>query len=434
MLLADFHTHSRFSWATSRLGSLESLESYARQKGLQLVGTGDFTHPAWRQELAEKLEPAQPGLYTLAPRFRQPEQILGEGGWPDPLFVVTGEVSCVYRQEGRARKVHCLILLPGLEAAERLSRRLESFGKLSADGRPVLKLSCRQLLAITLDSCPEALLIPAHIWTPHYSMLGAFSQFDSLEQCFGDLAGHIRAVETGLSSDPPMNWRVPALDGLTLVSNSDAHSPDKLGREANLLDIEPSYQALARAICQGQQAGWRGTVEFFPQQGKYHWDGCRDCGQRMPPEQAEALGNRCPVCGEKLTMGVEHRVLQLASRPAGFRPENAAPFQRLAPLPEVIAACTGLRLSSIKVSRAYRRMLALLGPELIILRQTPLEQIDRVAGPWMRLALQRLREGQARCLPGYDGVYGRLQLLTPEDRVPGGSPFELLLTDKQAEK
>ena len=414
MLLADLHIHSRFSRATSREGDPEPLELWARRKGIRLVGTGDFTHPAWRRELAEKLEPAEPGLYTLNPCFRLPEQIPGEAGWPVPRFVVTGEVNCIYQKDGKTRKVHCLILLPGLEAAEQLSRRLEAAGNLNADGRPILKLDCRELLAITLDSCPEALLIPAHIWTPHFSVLGAFSRFDSLEQCFGDLAVQIRAVETGLSSDPPMNWRVPALDGLTLVSNSDAHSPARLGREANLLETARTYPALVRAIRTGE--GFGGTIEFFPEEGKYHLDGHRNCGVCLTPEETAARDGVCPVCGKKLTVGVEHRLEELAARPAGFRPPEAKPFESLVPLPEVIADCMGFSPAGKKTAAAYEALLQALGPEFRILRETPIGDIAQAAGPLTAEGVRRLRQRQVELRAGFDGVYGTVTLLSPQER------------------
>ena len=416
MLIDDLQIHSRFSGASTREGDPEHLDLWARRKGIHLVGTGDFTHPGWRQELQEKLEPAEEGLYTLRPSLRLEPW---EGGTP-PRFVVTGEISSIYKKDGKTRKVHSLILLPGLEAAEALSRRLEAVGNLRSDGRPILGLDCRDLLELTLETCPEALFVPAHIWTPHFSLFGAFSGFDSIEECFGDLTPQIRALETGLSSDPPMNWRISALDGLTLLSNSDAHSPAKLGREANLLEIPYSYPALVQAVCRGREAGWRGTVEFFPEEGKYHWDGCRDCGPGLSPEQAEALGGICPVCGKKLTVGVEHRTLQLADRMAGFQPPDAAPFERLAPLPEVISASAGLGPASARADRVYRLLLRQLGPEFYILRQAPLSDVGQVAGQWVEEGLRRLRAGQARWTPGYDGVYGKLELLTPEERQAYG--------------
>ena len=278
MYIADLHIHSRYSRATSRECTPEHLDLWARRKGIQLLGTGDFTHPAWRDELAQKLVPAEEGFYTLNPSFRHPD--LCPPG-QSPRFVVSGEISSIYKKNEKVRKVHSLILLPGLEAAEALSRKLEAIGNIHSDGRPILGLDCRDLLEITLDTCPQAVFIPAHIWTPHFSLFGAFSGFDTIEECFEDLTPHIHALETGLSSDPAMNWRLSALDKYQLVSNSDAHSPAKLGREANLLDTELSYPALCEALETGN--GLAGTIEFFPEEGKYHFDGHRKCGICLNP-------------------------------------------------------------------------------------------------------------------------------------------------------
>ena len=349
MYIADLHIHSRFSRATSKDGDLPHLDWWARRKGIRMVGTGDFTHPAWRAELREQLVPAGEGVYTLRQDLRLPDVAPGEA----PRFVITGEISCIYKRHGRTRKVHNLILLPSLEAADELSARLEAIGNIHSDGRPILGLDSRDLLELTLDTCPDAEFIPAHIWTPHFALFGAFSGFDTMEECFGDLTGHIHAVETGLSSDPPMNWRVSALDGLTLVSHSDAHSPSKLGREADLLDTGLTYPELVRAIRTGE--GFQGTVEFFPEEGKYHLDGHRNCGVCLTPAETAALGGVCPVCGKKLTIGVEHRVEALADRPAGFRPEGAKPFESLAPLPEVIAATTGVSAAGKNTQALYEQ-------------------------------------------------------------------------------
>ena len=368
MYIADLHIHSKYSRATSKELEPEPLDAWARRKGIGLVGTGDFTHPAWRAELRDKLAEAEEGLYTL------------KGAGPDaPRFVITGEISSIYKKNGKVRKVHSLILLPHLEAAETLSRRLEAIGNLHSDGRPILGLDCRDLLEITLESCPDAVFIPAHIWTPHFSLFGAFSGFDTIGECFGDLTGHIHALETGLSSDPTMICRCSALDGYTLVSNSDAHSPSKLGREANLLDTGLSYPELARAIQTGE--GFHGTIEFFPEEGKYHFDGHRNCGVCLSPVEAEAAGGVCPVCGKRLTTGVLHRVEQLADRPEGYIRPDARPFESLVPLPEVIAASEGGSAAGKKVGAKYEAMLAALGPEFTILREVPVEDIRAAAGP-----------------------------------------------------
>lgn len=410
MYIADLHVHSRFSYATSRDCDLPHLDWWARRKGIGLAGTGDFTHPAWRAELRRQLAPAGEGVYVLKEEYRLPSPAAGK----PPRFVVTGEISSVYRRDGKTRRVHNLILLPSLEAADALSARLEAVGNIRSDGRPILGLDSRDLLEMALEACPEAELIPAHIWTPHYSMFGAFTGFRTVEECFGDLAARIHAVETGLSSDPPMNWRVPALDALTLVSNSDAHSPAKLGREASLLDTERTYPALIRAIRTG--AGFGGTVEFFPEEGKYHLDGHRRCGVCLTPEETAALGGVCPVCGKKLTVGVEHRVEELAARPAGFRPPEAKPFERLAPLPEVIAASTGLSAAGKRTAALYETLLRELGPEFYVLREAPIADIARAAGPLTAEGVRRLRLGQVTLRAGFDGAYGTVTLLSPQER------------------
>lgn len=412
MLIADLHIHSRYSRATSRDCEPEMLDLWARRKGIGLIGTGDFTHPAWREQLRDKLIPAEDGFYTLREELRQ-----SSPSAPDDCptrFVVSGEISSIYKKNGRVRKVHNLILLPGLEEAEALSRKLEAIGNIHSDGRPILGLDSRDLLELTLETSPTAVFIPAHIWTPHFSLFGAFSGFDTIEECFEDLTPHIHALETGLSSDPPMNWRVSALDRFTLVSHSDAHSPSKLGREANLLDIEPSYAAMADAI-EGRSGGFAGTLEFFPEEGKYHFDGHRNCGVCLSPTEAEPFGGKCPVCGRKLTIGVQHRVEELADREEGFRPAGARPFESLAPLPEVIAAATGTSAAGTRVAAVYETMLHTLGSEFTILRETPLEDIGRAAGPLIEEGIRRLRAGRVERTPGYDGEYGKIQLLSPSE-------------------
>ena len=412
MYIADLHIHSRFSRATSKEGDASHLDLWAGRKGIGLVGTGDFTHPAWRAELQEMLTPAEEGFYTLKPQYRLPSDTAGAA--QPPRFVLTGEISSIYKKNGRVRKVHNLILLPSLQAAEELSRRLERVGNIHSDGRPILGLDSRDLLELTLTACPQAIFIPAHIWTPHFSLFGAFSGFQTMEECFEDLTPHIHAVETGLSSDPPMNWQVSALDSYTLVSNSDAHSPQKLGREANLLDCSLSYPALKHAMETGE--GFGGTIEFFPEEGKYHLDGHRNCGVCLTPQEAESLGGLCPVCGKKLTIGVQHRVEELADRPLGQPRPQQKPFESLAPLPEVIAACTGASETSKKTQARYQAMLQQLGSEFHILRQAGFEDIQRVAGPAVAEGIRRLRLGQVERVPGYDGAFGHVVLLTPAER------------------
>lgn len=406
MYIADLHIHSRYSRATSRDCTPEYLDLWARRKGIQIVGTGDFTHPAWREELREKLEPAEDGLYVLKEGYRIQDSTAAAA--MQPRFVVTGEISSIYKKKDKVRKVHSLILLPGLEDAEIISGKLESIGNIHSDGRPILGLDCRDLLEILLELCPRAVYVPAHIWTPHFSLFGAFSGFDTVEECFDDLSPYIRAMETGLSSDPPMNWRISALDKYQLISNSDAHSPAKLGREANLLDIELTYEGLRNAIQEG--VGLAGTIEFFPEEGKYHFDGHRKCHLCLSPPEAEKYQGKCPVCGRKLTIGVSHRVEQLADRPEGFLRADGKAFESLVPLPEVIGASVGYSAASRKVVRQYEEMLRKLGPEFEILRIIPLEEIRSVSGHLITEGIRRLREGKVERIPGFDGEYGTIKL------------------------
>ena len=409
--IADLHIHSRFSMATSKEGTPENLDFWARKKGISLIGTGDFTHPVWREELKERLVSEGNGLYRLRDEYVKEEsrKFPGEG----TRFVVSGEISSIYKKNGKTRKVHNVILLPSLEAADAMAQRLEKIGNIHSDGRPILGLDSHDLLEMMLDVCPEGILIPAHIWTPHFSVLGAKSGFDSVEECFEELAPYIHALETGLSSDPAMNWRISKLDRYQLVSNSDAHSPSKLGREANLLDIDCSYEGLYRAIQTGE--GLEGTVEFFPEEGKYHFDGHRKCGVSLSPVEAERLGGICPVCGKKLTMGVDHRVEQLADRAEGFVKKDGKKYESLVPLPEVISACMGYSTASKKVQGCFEQMLQTLGTEFDILRNVPAEDIKTCAGERLAEGIENVRTGKVKRIPGYDGEYGKIQLFAEND-------------------
>ncbi len=413
MFIADFHIHSKYSRATSKDCAPESLDLWARRKGIAVVGTGDFTHPAWRAELAEKLVPAVDGLYTLKDEYRIADPVAG----PEfrPHFMITGEISCIYKKNGKVRKVHNLILLPGLEQAAAIGQRLELVGNLRSDGRPILGLDSRDLLEIVLELCPEAIFIPAHIWTPHFSLYGAYSGFDDIYECFEDLTDHIYALETGLSSDPPMNWRLSALDRYTLVSNSDAHSPSRLGREANIFHTELSYPHIYRALKNRDSGEFHGTIEFFPEEGKYHYDGHRNCKVCWKPAETRAAGGVCPVCGGRITVGVLHRVEALADREEGAVPPAAKHFESLVPLQEVIAASTGCTAASKKAQKAYAELLRSLGPELYILREAPLGDIEQVAGPYISEGIRRLRSGRVELQPGYDGVYGKVKIMDRSD-------------------
>lgn len=415
-VIADLHLHSRFSIATGQQADLEHLDLWGRYKGVQVLGTGDCLHPGWLSELAEKLSPVAEGTYELKPGLALPLKIQGPA-WeqvPPVRFLVTGEVSTIYKKRGRVRKVHLLLMLSGLEAAARLSQRLGRLGNVTADGRPTLGLEAKHVLELTLDTDPQALVIPAHIWTPWFSVLGAQSGFDSLEECFEEHLAEIYALETGLSSDPPMNWRVSGLDRFLLVSNSDAHSPQKVGREANVFLVPPVYHDLARAI--RTKEGFRGTIEFFPQEGKYHLDGHRKCGLRLSPEETRHLAGLCPRCGKPLTLGVMHRVLDLADRPADIPAPEAKPYESLIALPEIIGEVLGVNPGTKKVNHLYFRLLAKLGPELHILRQVPLNRLAQEGGGLLAYAVDKMRRGEVHIASGYDGIYGEIHLLSPEER------------------
>lgn len=407
---ADLHIHSRYSRATSRDCDLEHLAWWARRKGISVVATGDFTHPAWFDELRAKLVPAEPGLFRLRPEIeREVASRLPATCQGAVRFLLEVEISTIYKQGERTRKVHHLIYAASFETAARLRQRLGQIGNLASDGRPILGLDSRTLLEITLESGPDAYLVPAHVWTPWFSALGSKSGFDAIEECYGDLSSHIFAAETGLSSDPPMNWRVSKLDRFTLVSNSDAHSPPRLGREACAFDTELDYFAMRRALETGE--GFAGTVEFFPEEGKYHLDGHRACGVRWEPEETRRHDGRCPACGKPVTVGVMHRVLELADRPEGADRARTSPFRCLVPLPEILAEIHGVSPKSKAVEQSATNLVKRLGPELDILESLPLEEVSRE--PLLHEALSRLRAGQVLRDSGYDGEYGVIRLFAP---------------------
>ena len=324
-IIADLHIHSRYSRATSKNLTPESLYLWAQKKGIHLLGSGDFTHPEWIRELRDKLEPAEDGLWTLKSDIAGNVDSEVPASCRGPVrFIFQTEISTIYKKNGKTRKVHHLILLPDFNSAHKLISRLERIGNLKSDGRPILGLDSRDLLETVLEASEKAIFIPAHIWTPWFSVFGSKSGFDHIEECYGELTPHITALETGLSSDPAMNWRCSGLDQFTLVSNSDAHSPSKLGREANILHIPFSYTSLRHTLVTGE--GLAGTIEFFPEHGKYHLDGHRKCQVRMEPEQTIEHNGRCPVCGKALTVGVMNRVVELSDRGSGVMPPHGRPF------------------------------------------------------------------------------------------------------------
>ncbi|MCR4410921.1 MAG: UvrD-helicase domain-containing protein [Thermoguttaceae bacterium] len=426
---ADLHIHSKFSRATSRECDLEHLAVWAARKGIAVVGTGDFTHPGWFAEIEERLVPAEPGLFRLRPELvRTMRESLGgpsDAACGEVRFMLQVEISTIYKKDGRTRKVHHLVYVPGLDQARRLTQALARIGNLASDGRPILGLDSRDLLEITLEAGEGCYLVPAHIWTPWFAVLGSNSGFDSIEHCYGDLSGEVFALETGLSSDPEMNWRLSRLDRYALVSNSDAHSPSKLGREACVFDTELSYFAVRHALRTGE--GYQGTVEFFPEEGKYHLDGHRKCGVRLTPEESRQHGDNCPACGKPVTRGVMHRVVELADRPAppDPRPPRAAPFRSLIPLDEVLAEVLGVGPQTHTVRRAFDALLARLGPELSILESVPVDDIRRAGSPLLAEAIARMRGGRVIRQAGYDGQYGVIRLFTDEE-LRRGSAVSLL--------
>jgi uncharacterized protein (TIGR00375 family) len=408
---ADLHVHSKHSRATSRDLDLEHLAWWAARKGIRVVATGDFTHPAWRAELKDKLVPAEPGLFRLREETeRRLAETLPAACRTPVRFMLEVEISTIYKKGDKTRKVHHLIYAPDFVTVDRISDRLARIGNIASDGRPILGLDSRNLLEITLESSPDAYLVPAHIWTPWFAALGSMSGFDSIEDCYGDLADRIFAVETGLSSDPPMNWRLSMLDRFRLVSNSDAHSPGKLGREATTFDCEPDYFTIRRALETGE--GFVGSVEFFPEEGKYHLDGHRKCGVRSKPQETNAHGGRCPVCGEPVTIGVLHRVDTLADRSEAQAapPPTAGTVSNLVPLPEILAEIASSGTGSKTVARNYDRVISSLGPELDILQNVPVEDIARADSSLLSEALARLRAGKVIRDAGYDGEYGVIRL------------------------
>ena len=418
MLVADLHIHSRYSRATAKSLNPENLWLAAQRKGIDLLGAGDFTHPAWLEELGEKLVETGDGAYVLNPELRRELQDQAPPACAREVrFLLSGEISTIYKRHGATRKVHSLILMPSLESAARLNARLDKLGNITSDGRPILGLDTHDLLELCLEVEPSVIFIPAHVWTPWFSLFGSKSGFDSLEECFDDLAGHITAVETGLSSDPPMNWRLSALDRMVLVSNSDAHSPAKLAREANLLTCEPTYPALAQALSGADAEGLAGTLEFFPHEGKYHLDGHRKCGVCLEPGETRALDGRCPVCGRPLTVGVLSRVEDLADRPEGYRPPRARGFESIVPLDELVGEVLQRGPATKGVRRAVDQLLTELGPELHILRAAPLTELERVGGPVLAQAVGRMRSGRVVLEPGFDGQFGVVKLFTPQERA-----------------
>jgi len=404
--IADFHLHSKYSRATSPQMDLENLDKWAKIKGIKVLGTGDFTHPDWFKNLKEKLEPAEPSLFKLK-RTQQ-------AGYPDSKtrFILTSEISCIYSKKFKVRKIHILIFAPSFGIVEKINTHLGWLGNLKADGRPILGLDAKELAKIVWNISQDCLIVPAHLWTPFFSVFGSRSGFDSIEECFEDYSKYIYAGETGLSSSPDMNWRISALDKITLISNSDAHSPTKLGREANVFDTEISYPAIIETIKSKDPQKFLYTIEFFPQEGKYHYDGHRMCGISLSPAESKKYNNICPRCGSPLTIGVLNRVDSLADRPEGFKPENAIPFKSLIPLAEIIADVLGQGVGTIGVDKEYKNLIEKFGNEFSVLIDVPRQELETITLPEITEGIIRVREGKVFIEPGYDGVYGKIRIFS----------------------
>lgn len=389
---------------------LENLSRWAKIKGIDLLGTGDFTHPEWLNELKEGLEPVEYGLYK-------------RGG---TLFILTAEVSNIYFKAGRSRKIHNIIFAPSFEVVAEINKALAQYGNLHSDGRPILRLESDKLVRKILAIDKNCMIVPAHIWTPHFSLFGANSGFDTIEECFEEQTGNIYALETGLSSDPLMNWRWSALDKFTLVSNSDSHSPKKIGREANVFKEKIGYKEIYQALKTKDKTKFLYTVEFFPQEGKYHWDGHRACDQRLSPAEAAKVNNACPACGKKLTIGVLHRLTDLGDREENFTPESAPGYKHIIPLAEIIAGALGAGVDTAGVDREYNKLVNAFGSEFNILMNAPEGEIKNRCAPRIASGILRTRRGKLDVVPGYDGVYGEVKLLNGEDEVAGEKQLSFL--------
>lgn len=415
--IVDLHIHSHYSRATSKQLTPESLDYWARIKGVQVVGSGDISHPGWLSELREKLEPVEEGLFRLKPAYRS---VAEPADFPAPdnevRFLLTGEISNIYKKGGKVRKVHNLVCVPDFATAGKIQHKLDEIGNVTSDGRPVLGLDSKDLFDLCLNISDRIMFIPAHIWTPWFSALGAKSGFDSLYECYEELTPLLAAVEMGLSTDPPMNWMCSFLDDFTLLANSDAHSPEKLGRNATLLASELNYAAIRDTIISGDER-FLGTISFFPQEGKYHFDGHRKCGVCLNPVETLRHHGRCPKCGKPVTVGVANRVAELSDRADILQRPNRKPFHSLIPLKEILGELLGVSENSKKVAQAYREQIRRWGPELDILMNLPLEVIEGEGDALLAEALRRMRAGEVLIREGYDGEYGCIRVFDQGGKV-----------------
>jgi uncharacterized protein (TIGR00375 family) len=402
--IADFHIHSKYSRATSRDMDIKHLAEWAKIKGITLMGTGDFTHHLWLEELKGNLEDLGDGLFK----------------YQEVYFILTTEISSIYSKNGRGYRVHNMIFSPSFKTTDKINATLARCGNLASDGRPILGMDCAELARIVFDIDENCMVVPGHIWTPWFSLFGSMSGFDRIEDCFEKQTPKIFACETGLSSDPGMNWRLSALDKFTLISNSDSHSPSKIGREANVFDCELDYKTIREVLKTKDKKRFLYTIEFFPEEGKYHFDGHRLCGARLSPKETKQSGGKCPKCGRSVTIGVMSRVEQLADRPEGYVPSGAIPYKSLIPLDEIIADAKGIGKGSVGVEREYRSLLAKFGTEFDILLRASAEELRKGLPPRIADGVLRVREGKVSIQAGYDGEYGIVSIFGEEDKKEEG--------------
>lgn len=398
--IADFHIHSRFSRATSDKTDLENISKWAEIKGVKVIATGDFTHPQWMKSIKEELKPAEPGLF----RYKDSET----------RFLLTAEISCIYSKGGKTRKIHLVVLSPSVEAAEKINEKLSEIGNLKSDGRPILGLDAKELVKIVLGVSSDCMVIPAHCMTPWFGLFGSKSGFDSMEECFEEMTPFIYAVETGLSADPAMLWRIPDIRKISVISNSDAHSPEKIGREANVFDTELDYHSIVEAI--KTRKGFLETIEFYPQEGKYYGDGHRACNVYMDSRESLKYNEICPVCGKPLTVGVMNRIDRLADKPEGFVPDNSVPFRSIVPLKEIIGEALGVGSGTKAVEAEYQKLIKAFESEFNILLDVSFEQLKEVAFSQVAEGIIKVRQGKVNISPGFDGEYGKVRIFSDVEK------------------
>lgn len=413
----DLHIHSHYSRATSKFMDVDNIYKWGQLKGIKVIGTGDFTHPAWFKEMREKLEEAEPGLFKLKKEYAEKmDQEVPNSCKNEMRFLLTVEISTIYSKNDRVRKVHNVVCAPSFEVAGKINTELSKIGNLQADGRPILGLPCKELMKIVFDASDECMFIPAHIWTPHFAVFGSNSGYDSLEECFEELTPKITALETGLSSDPGMNWRLSQLDNFTFVSNSDAHSPQKLGREVNRLNTALNYFEIKDAIKTGDKEKFLETIEFFPEEGKYHYDGHRSCKVSMSPQETKNHDGICNECGKPMTIGVMNRIDKLSDRTEDYEDQNRIPFRYLIPLAEIISDIKSKGVTSKMVEEEYFSLIHNLGNEFDILLDIPIEEIEKVSSKVIAEGIKNVRSGKVHIEPGYDGEYGVIKVFTDDEK------------------